>query len=122
MNQFINFFTAFFALFTGLFSASKGRERKINTHNQEAYQKLREKLLPYAKQFILPVCKRDNNRVLIKNKKVLKYEKTMASRKRELLLMRGHKLFKIGDEVFSSLNFKNAVRKYGLGVVSLGIA
>ena len=84
-SAFFKFFVAIFALLGNLFTASKGYERKVNIHNQEAYQQMREKLYPFAEKFLLPVCKRDKDGVLIKDKLVKKYEKFIEERKAYLL-------------------------------------
>ena len=121
MNNFFGFFTALFATFMGLFTASRGRERKVNEHNQGAYHEMREKLRPYAQRFLLPVFRRDKNDNIIKDKgykDFLKYEKIMAERKIELLLKRGCKAFMIGGQEIIALNQANANRKaLALGLI-----
>ena len=112
MNSFFKFFAAIFASITGLFSASKGYERKVNEHNAHAYEKLQRKLRPFAERFLLPVCKRDKDGCLIKNKKVKKYEKFLKERKIELLGRRGHEYYEIEGQYIQALNYKNAKRKW----------
>jgi len=93
MNNILkSFFTAIFASIAGFFSAGKSYQNKVNEHNQTAYQELKEKLRPYGDQFILPLCKRDKDGVLIKNKKYLKYEKIMKERKAYLIAKRRGKV------------------------------
>ena len=119
-----NLFTRFFAMvmtfMAGLFSSLKmskserGRMSKMHQHNVDAYQKLMERLHPYARKFILPVCKRDKNGELIKNKRYRRYVRFISQRKEELLLKRGCKVFEIAGHRIIARNENNAIRKSGI--------
>jgi len=112
-NLFVRFFTVLAAFFTAMFTPhyESGRMSKMNEHNLKTYQKLRERMGGYAEKFILPVCKRDKNGELIKNKKYLRYQRFIKERQEEFKLKRGHKVFFIEGERIVALNAENAYRK-----------
>jgi len=111
MNLFTKFFASFFAIFAGLFSA-KGYQRKVNQHNQEAYQAMRNKLQPLAKRFLLPVCKRDKNGVLIKDKTNKKYDQFIKDQREKKLIKDGCSWYDVGTQRYLCRNEKNALRKH----------
>jgi len=112
MNLFLKFFTALFATFTNIFSASKGWQRKVTRHNEGAYRELREKLHPYAQRFLLPVCKRDKNGVLIKDKTNKKYDQFIKDQREKKLIKDGCSWYTLGTQRYLCRNEKNALRKH----------
>lgn len=112
LKQFFGFFAAIFASMFGGTSYKDRIHKRMNEHNQAAYSKMREKLHPYAKRFMLPLMKRDENGILVHTKQSRKYEDKMKERKEELLIKRGHRWFNFDGMRYLALNLKNAEKKY----------
>lgn len=107
------FITMFATLFGSNPSSHKERlYQKMMRNNQEAYEKYRSNLQKFADRFRLPVCDREKQTgLLVKNKRVRKYEAFIKRRKEKLLLKRGCSWYTFMDQSVIALNKENAIRK-----------